>query len=123
MPVERWSDNVIVVRLADDPHLGDDLDALDEATAQPTAATPGRLDAVVDFTGVRAVNSSNLARLLKVRRQMQAHGGGRLVLCGLADQVWGAFLVTNLDKLFDFSTDMATALASLQLKPTSRPPA
>ena len=121
MPVERWSDNVIVVRLADNPHLGDDLDALDEATTPPAAA--GRLNAVVDFTGVRAVNSSNLAKLLKVRRQMQANGGGRLVLCGLDDQVWGAFLVTNLDKLFDFSGDVATALTTLQLKPTSRPPA
>jgi anti-anti-sigma regulatory factor len=123
MPVERWSDNVIVVRLAEDPHLGDDLDALDQATVPPATGGAGRINAVVDFTAVKAVNSSNLARLLKVRRQMQANGGGRLILCGLVDQVWGAFLVTNLDKLFDFSTDMSTALTALQLNPTSRPPA
>ena len=118
MPVEKWSDNVIVVRLADDPHLGDDLDALDQATTPPL---PARLDAVVDFTAVKAVNSSNLARLIKVRRQMQP-AGGRLILCGLGDQVWGAFLVTNLDKLFDFSNDVATALATLQIIPSAKPP-
>ena len=126
MPVERWSDNVIVVRLADEPNLGDDLEALDEATApappQSPPASPPRLDAVVDFTSVRAVNSSNLARLIKVRRQMHA-AGGRVILCCLNDQVWGAFLVTNLDKLFEFSDDVTTALATLQINPASRPPA
>jgi hypothetical protein len=48
--------------------------------------------------------------------------GGRVILCGLGDQVWGAFLVTNLDKLFDFSTDVATALATIQITPTAKPP-
>ena len=117
MPVEKWSDNVIVVRLADDPHLGDDLDALDAATSQP----PSPLSAVVDFTSVRMVNSSTLARLIKVRRQTAA-GNGRLVLCGLNDNVWGAFLVTNLDKLFEFSDSVAMALATLQINPSARPP-
>ena len=121
MPVEKWSDNVIVVRLADDPHLADDLDSLDAAVAQRN----GQLSAVVDFTGVRAVNSSTLGRMIKLRRQMNS-GNGRLILCGMNDQVWGAFLVTNLDKLFDVSDGVATALARLQLgatpRPTPRPP-
>ena len=117
MPVEKWSDNVIVVRLAADPHLADDLDALDTAVGQPG----GQISAVVDFSGVPAVNSSTLGRLIKARRQMKA-GNARLILCGMNDQVWGAFLVTNLDKLFDVSDSVATALADLQLKPTPRPP-
>jgi anti-anti-sigma factor len=116
MPVEKWSENVIVVRLGEDPHLGDDLDALDEATVNP----PAPLNAVVDFTGVRAVNSSTLARLIKVRRQMNT-GSGRLILCGMNDQVWGAFLVTNLDKLFDVSDSVAMALATVQINPATRP--
>ena len=115
MPVEKWSENVIVVRLGEDPHLGEDLDALDEATASP----PAPVNAVVDFTGVRSVNSSTLARLIKVRRQMNA-GHGRLILCGMNDQVWGAFLVTNLDKLFEVSNSVAMALATLQIKPAAR---
>ena len=118
MPVEKWSDNVIVVRLAADPHLADDLVALEAAIATQA----GQLSAVVDFTSVHAVNSSTLGRMIKVRRQMAA-AKGRLILCGMNDQVWGAFLVTNLDKLFDVSDGVATALARLQLDPTPRPPA
>lgn len=117
MPVEKWSDNVIVARLAEDPHLGDDLDALDAAVAQP----PEPRSAVVDFTSVRMVNSSTLARMIKLRRHVAAHNG-RLILCGMNDQVWGAFLVTNLDKLFEVSDSVAMALATLQMKPVARPP-
>ena len=117
MPVEKWSDNVILVRLAEDPHLADDLDALDASVGQ----ADGRLSAVVDFTAIRAVNSSTLGRFIKLRRRMSA-ASGRLILCGMNDQVWGAFLVTNLDKLFDVSDSVATALARLQLDPTPRPP-
>jgi anti-anti-sigma factor len=113
MPVEKWSDNVVVVRLADNPHMGDDLDALDQAVHQR------RLDAVVDFSGVRMINSTSLAKLIKIRRHMNA-AESRLLLCGTTDQVWGAFLVTNLDKLFEFTGDVTTALTMLQIKAGKR---
>ncbi len=110
MPVEKWSDSVVVVRLADNPHLTEDLETLDQMTQSGR-----RLDAVIDFSGVKFLNSSNLAKLLKLRRQITANES-RLVLCGTHTQVWGAFLVTNLDKMFQFSDDVPTALATLQMK-------
>ena len=109
MPVEKWSDSVVVARLADNPHLPEDLEALDQMTQSGR-----KLDAVIDFSGIKFLNSSNLAKLLKLRRQMAATES-RLVLCGTNTQVWGAFLVTNLDKMFQFSDDVPTALATLQL--------
>ena len=109
MPLEKWSDSVVVVRLADNPSMAEDLDALDETTHQR------KVHAVIDFTGVRMLNSSNLAKLIKIRRHMVSQDS-RLVLCGTSDHVWGAFLVTNMDKLFDFSPDVTTALAMLQLE-------
>ena len=109
MPVEKWSDSVVVVRLADSPHIGEDLEALDQETHQR------RVNAVVDFSGVRMLNSSHLAKLIKIRRQMSA-AQSRLVLCGTNDHVWSAFLVTNLDKLFEFSDDVTNALATLQIQ-------
>jgi anti-anti-sigma factor len=116
MPVEKWSDKVVVVRLADNPQMADDLDALDAAIQQR------RLHAVIDFSGVRMITSSNLAKLLKLRRQMNA-ADSRLILCGANEQqVWGAFLVTNLDKLFEFTGDVTTALTTLQLKADNRQP-
>jgi anti-anti-sigma factor len=109
MPLERWSDKVVVVRLADDPQLTEDLVALEYAIQH------GPADAVLDFDGVNFINSSNLAKLLKVRKKMISDGT-HLVLCGVGDQIWSALLVTGLDKLFSVSDDVATALASLQIR-------
>mgnify|MGYP006177731245 CR=1 FL=1 len=40
---------------------------------------------------------------------------GRLVLCNVSTQVWSAFLITGLDKVFTFSDNVTTALATLQI--------
>ena len=108
MAMEKWSDDIYLVRLADDPQMTDDLVALEQAVEGRSAS------AVLDFTGVRFVNSSNLAKMLKLRKQFLADGG-KLILCCLGDQVWGAMLVTGLDKLFSLSDDVSTALASIQM--------
>jgi anti-anti-sigma regulatory factor len=120
MPIEKWSDNVLVVHLADDPQLTDDLESLAQF-AQPgggggKAANGGGkpLSAVLDFTGVSYINSSNIAKLLRVR-QATVSSDGRLILCGMGTQVWSAFLITGLDKVFNFSDNVTTALATIQM--------
>ena len=111
MPVEKWSDSVVVVHLGDDPQFTDDLEALDPALSG------GRVHAVLDFAAIRFVNSSNLARLLKLRRQC-VQDDRRLILCKVGTHVWSTMLVTGLDKVFEFSEDVTTALATLQLQRT-----
>lgn len=106
MPLEQWSENVVLVRLADDPQMTDDLVALEQ--------TDRASSAVLDFGGVRFINSSNLAKLLKLRKKILAEGG-KLILCNLGDQVWGALLVTGLEKLFTLADDVSTALAKVQM--------
>jgi len=108
MPVEKWSDNVLVAHLADDPQFTDDLLSLEESPDGNTAYV------VLDFAAVHFVNSSNLARLLKLRKKSGA-SGKKLVLCSVSTQVWGTFLVTGLDKVFEFSDNVPTALATVQL--------
>jgi len=108
MPVEKWSDRVLVARLADDPQMSDDLVALDQSI------THGKHDLVLDFSTVNYINSSHLARLLKLRKR-QNSDNGKLMLCGLGTQVWGTFLVTGLDKLFEFTDNVSTALTTLQI--------
>jgi anti-anti-sigma factor len=110
MPLEKWSDNTIIVHLADDPQFTDDLVGVEERVA----ANQGRFDAVLDFGSVRFVNSSNIARLLRLRNQM-VQRDSRLVMCNLSTQVWSAFLITGLDKVFTFSDNVTTALATLQI--------
>lgn len=108
MPIEKWSDQVSVVHLADDPQFTDDLEGLEHRLAQ------GKSDVVLDFAAVHFINSSNLARMLKLRKKMNGDGS-RLMLCNVSTQVWGAFLVTGLDKIFEFTDNVPTALATLQL--------
>lgn len=108
MPVEKWSESVVVVHLANDPQFTDDLEAVDQRLSH------GRVDAVLDFAGIGHINSSNIARLLKLRQKMVA-GDARLVLCGVNTHIWSTFLITGLDKVFEFSDSVPTALATLQM--------
>jgi anti-anti-sigma factor len=109
MPIEKWSDRIVIAHLAPDPHLGEDLQ-----TVQDQAEGDGQSDIVLDFAGVKYLNSSHIARLLKLRKAIGAIGR-RLVLCAVDTQVWGAFLVTGLDKIFEFADSVPTALAGLQI--------
>ena len=108
MPVEKWSDKIVVAHLADDPQFSEDVLSIEEAIKG------GPRDAVLDLAAVHFLNSSNLARLLKLRKQMIT-ADRRLMLCGISNPVWSAFLVTGLDKVFDFSANVTTALATLQM--------
>ena len=107
MPIEKWSDKIVVVHLGDDPQFTEDLQSL---------AGPVRQNAsiVLNFGGVRYINSSNISRLLKIRKELM-NTDARLILCALNTQVWGVILTTGLDKIFEFSDNVPTALATLQI--------
>ena len=108
MAIENWSDRIVIVHLASDPAFTDDLQTIQEQTGQRS------FDLVLDFSGVRFINSSQIARLLKLRKTMQTLGN-RMILCGIDTQVWSVFLVTGLEKIFDFADAVPLALAGLQL--------
>jgi anti-anti-sigma factor len=110
MPIENWSDNVLLVELADDPQFTDDVTSVLEAVEQ----NPD-LDVVLNFQEVTFLNSSNIARLLKLRKMVVINNQHKLHLCAISIHVWGVFLVTGLDKIFEVYDDVATGLASLQL--------
>lgn len=109
MPIENWSDNILMVELQDDPAFTDDVNALQEQVGERDD-----VDVVLNFAGVNYLNSSNLAKLLKLRKKLHANGR-KLVLCGVDTNVWGIFMVTGLDKVFRFEDNLANALASVQI--------
>ncbi len=109
MPIENWSDNILVVDVQDDPAFTDDLNALIEELD-----VRKDVDVVLNFAGVSYLNSSNIAKLLKARKKLVS-ARRRLVLCGISTNVWGLFLVTGLDKVFDFADNVATGLTGVQI--------
>ena len=108
MAFQRWSEDIVTAELAEEPNFTEDLGALTaEVEASPRSV-------VLNFSAVDFLNSSNISKLLKLRKILTA-ADKRLVLCGINTQVWGVFLVTGLDKIFEYTDDTATALATLQM--------
>ncbi len=110
MVVQNWSEEIILAALEDDPAFSDDLSAvIDQVEAD------SNLDVALYFSAVTLLNSSNIAELLKLRKMVSVKNGHRLKLCSISTHVWGVFLVTGLDKVFEFADDVATGLAGLQM--------
>lgn len=110
MPIENWSDDVLLVELTDDPQFTDEMTALLE-----TVEERNNLDVVLNFQNVTFLNSSNIAKLLKLRKLQVVTHKRKLKLCSINTHVWGVFLVTGLDKIFDVYDDIASGLASLKV--------
>ena len=110
MPTERWSDDIWIVRLQNEPVFSDDI--------HPLLQRLGRDDAppalVVDLSDVTSINSSNLSQLLKLRKAATDHNV-ELRMTSPSNAVWSVFLMTGLDKVFPFTQGTATALAALQI--------
>jgi len=110
MPAERWSDQIWILRLQNEPAFSDEL--------HPLLQRMGRDDAppgiILDMSEVTQINSSNLSQLLKLRKTAADHSVA-LRLTSPTNAVWSVFLMTGLDKVFPFAQDTATALADLQL--------
>ncbi|HED54428.1 MAG TPA: anti-sigma factor antagonist [Phycisphaerales bacterium] len=107
-----WSDDIVVVELAEDPQLSDELSAIIERVASSeTAHVP---HVVLNMALIGYIKSSNLAQLLRLRK-LVGEVGRELILCSVDDRVWSVMSVTGLDKLFQVAPDPMTALAGIQL--------
>jgi anti-anti-sigma factor len=109
MGTQEWSDNIIMVDLDNDPEFTDELSGLMERLSKNTK------DVVLNFSKVKFINSSNVSLLLKVRKIVLDHKR-KLKLCSIPVQVWGVFLLTGLDSIFEVAEDTASALAGLQMR-------
>ena len=110
MTVQQWSDNILLADLQDDPAFSDDVSHLsDQIAANPN------MDVVVDFAQITYLNSSNIAKLLKLRKTVCVNNHRKLKLCGVNTHVWGVFLVTGLEKVFEFADDVAMGLTGVQI--------
>ncbi len=109
MPINEWSDNIVIAEMSDEPTFSEDVDALERRIDQ----TPGA-DVIINMQGVTYLNSSNIAQLLRLRKKLTTNGT-RLRICSINDAAWSVLMTAGLDQLFEFTDDVTTSLASLQI--------
>lgn len=112
MPLQEWSESTLIAELSDEPIFSEDFESL---MGRLEAAGSDVPDVIVNLLGVTRLNSSNLAQLLRLRKMLLAHDR-RLRICSVDDTIWSVFVMTGLEKLFEFTDDIATSLASLQIE-------
>ena len=66
---------------------------------------------VINFAKVTYVDSSGLATLVELLKNMRAYGG-RMRLANLSPKVKSLFEITKLDKLFEILADEAEAIST-----------
>ena len=93
MSIQSPTGPVLLIELSDDPQLNEAL-----ATLLDQVIAPGT-QVVLDLSAVRYVNSSNLSRLLRLRKRLIVEEL-TLLLRGMSPQVRGVFTATGLDMVF-----------------------
>lgn len=120
MPINEWSESIQVAELQNDPSFAEDMAALAAgyqraADEQKSGRAGARArDAVLDMRHVQFLNSSNIAQLLRLRK-VALLAGAQVRICSVSDRIWGILLATDLDRIFEFSEDVSSALAAQQL--------
>lgn len=66
---------------------------------------------VVDFSKVTYVDSSGLATMVEILKNMKAYGG-RLRLTSLSPKIKSLFEITKLERLFDIVADAEEAIST-----------
>jgi anti-anti-sigma factor len=112
----KWSENIALVELSDEPALSEEILTLSQMLDDPTSQ-PAHV--VLNFSGVTYLNSTNLGQLLKVRRQLGERGRA-MIICSVCEDVLSIIRVTGLDKLLRVAPDPMTALAGLQIEDEQR---
>jgi len=109
MGIQDWSENVILVDIASEPDMCDELKTITDMVRHRKNCS-----VVIDFSEADIVTSSSLAQLLRLQKILDDNNQ-QFVLCGTSPKTRGIFAITGLDKVFEFVEDRFIALAGLQL--------
>jgi anti-anti-sigma regulatory factor len=109
MGIQNWSDEIILVNLANEPQMGEELQTVVDLIED------GReCDVVVDFSDVDIITSSSIAKMLKIRKGLH-ECQRQLVFCSVTSQTMNLFKVVALDTVFEIMENQFVALTSLQM--------
>jgi anti-anti-sigma factor len=108
MGIQDWPEDIILVESSGEPEMANELIAVTERVRDR-----GDCDVVIDFSGVDIITSSNLSKLLKLRKIL-SDNGHKLVFCSVTMATKRIFLVTGFEKISKFADDKFMALESLR---------
>ena len=114
MTLNQWSESILIAELGDEPAFSEDLDLLNRQL-DADDGTHEHVNVILDMSQVSFLHSSNITQLLRIRKQLKI-SKRKLRVCGVRDKVWSVFLVTGLDKIFEFTDDVSTSIAALQIE-------
>lgn len=107
MPIEKLSENVILIVLPKEPHLSDELKDINEMISKRCDC-----DVIVDFSIVQIFTSVSISNLMVLRNLLNGCGH-RLILCSVLFLTKCIFRVAGLNEVFDFVDDKHAALEAL----------
>src|SRR3954467_10275157 len=86
MPLNDWSDTILIAELSDEPAFSEDMDALRRRLEKHSSddIVP---NVIINMKCVSFVNSSNIAQLLTIRKKLTL-SQKRLRISGVSDSVW-----------------------------------
>ena len=104
MGIQHFSDNVLLVRLPEQPQQGDELEEVSNVLSEEVDR-----DVIIDFSEVRLLTSETLCRLIVLERLLM-RSGRVLVLCNVSGDIKHVFIRTGLVSIFEFAKDKEAAL-------------
>jgi anti-anti-sigma regulatory factor len=109
MGLQNLSDDVVLVTLAKEPEINDQLQEINSCQG-------GTHDVIVDFSHAEILTSEILNSLVILQRALEG-SQRRLVLCAVPPEIRQIFWRTGLETLFEFADDDLAAVKSLRCTP------
>lgn len=108
---ERWEEGVLILSLEGRLTIGDGDVVLSGYIDEAFARNEKKI--VIDLRGVKKVDSSGLAELLRIRRAATEEGASIKLVSDLGS-VKNVFEMTRLVGVFDFYDDVMSAIHALR---------
>lgn len=108
MGIDHSSQGILTVDLLPEPDMGNELEKVAKI-----ARDEADCDVIIDFSSVDIITSSNIAKLLKLKKLLDGFGH-QLVLCGLISATKQIFKLAGLDQVLDFADDKSAALTTVK---------
>jgi len=108
MGIRNISKDVLFVNLPEEPHLGDELENVNEI-----ASNRRDCDVVIDFSEVEMLTSASICNLMILNKLLSGIGR-QLILCNVSFPTKCIFTLTGLKSSFKFANDKLSALESIR---------